>query len=103
MEYNDLRMLLRRHGEEVDGFLVTPHELGDILTDAVEEGILPDVEKPIGFVIDASGKIWKDGVHVGFINKSSTYTELNQFASTLGAALPAVLDDVPLYEAVKPE
>lgn len=102
LDYSDLRRILRSHGEEVEGFVVTVGEFESALEEAIEEGYAPELNRaiPTGFIIDNVGRIWMDGFHVGWLNSLCGPTELADFANALGASLPAVVSDLPFVAPI---
>jgi hypothetical protein len=74
----------------VEGYVLSESKLKSLLEEILDQR----KEQLSGYVICAAGRIYLDGVHVGWVNKQAPFTVLKSFSQYLQAPLPAVLVDM---------
>lgn len=89
--------VLYEYGTEVDGYVLDRHSFQEACLEAVRQGLVKIPTRFTGFVIDTKGAIYKDGVHVAWLNKACSVNELREFCEKLGAN-PPILDDISMVE-----
>lgn len=97
-DLSDLRELIDEVfedvGQPVDGKVITARQFRQAVSDIIKEHqrnemVEEDIEKPQA-IIDAMGRIFIDGNHVGWVKRDAGLVELKALAAAMDCNLPSL-------------